>query len=451
MKTRHIIGLALLMTAAGACKKNQEQDTSTFSAGIEVDDSRTHLDGMKVKWDTGDAIEVYGNGSEHKTYTLSGQAGGQTATFTTTGGVQPAQTYRAFYPAANCTSVSGDVFTFTMPATQTYTANGFMNQLNPMAGKNDGSGGTTLGFRNAFAILKVNATGNNCAITSIELTTTGNAYQLSGTFSFDYTNTSTTLSSGTGNKITLSGISTTLTNTAQTFYFVVPPAALADGFTITYKNGTSTVYTNTVDAATVSSNYSLEPNKMLSLTMTVEASGVTNLLPEMVPANWNVSDGAPLSEYNYGAIRGVKFSNSSTSEIFLRPSNPTTVLFQIGHTYYVRFYANMGDYGGTQTFEFFWPEAPGCNPINGRNYIGANNTWKMYSAIYSPSYSPSGNYSPRIDFNGDSNFTTRECRAAGAMLIDLTDAYNKTGINYPAMTQAQLDGRSYFSGITTSW
>ena len=150
-----------------------------------MDDSRTYLDGVKVKWTAGDQIVVYGN-SDHKTYTLSNGDGTQTATFTTTGGVQPASTYHAFYPASACSDVSGDVFTFTMPATQTYTAGGFGNNLNPMAAKNDGNGGTMLRFKNACALLKVNATGNNCPITSIELTTTGNAYQLSGSFTFDY-------------------------------------------------------------------------------------------------------------------------------------------------------------------------------------------------------------------------------------------------------------------------
>ena len=153
MKIRHIICMALLMAVAGACKKNQE--TSSFSASIEIDESKTYLDGMKVKWSAGDQIIVYGNG-DSKTYGLSAGANTQTGTFTTTGGVQPANTYRAFYPSTSCTGVSGDIFTFTIPATQTYTAGGFNNNLNPMAGKNDGSGGTLIGFRNACAVLKVN-------------------------------------------------------------------------------------------------------------------------------------------------------------------------------------------------------------------------------------------------------------------------------------------------------
>ena len=137
MKTSLIIGMALLMAVASSCKKKENQDTSSFSASIEVDDSRTYLEGLKVKWTAGDQIEVYGNG-DHKTYTLSSGATYQTATFT-------------------------------MPATQTYTANGFMTKLNPMAAKTEGGGATLLKFKNTFSVLKVSATGNR-TVTKVVLT-----------------------------------------------------------------------------------------------------------------------------------------------------------------------------------------------------------------------------------------------------------------------------------------
>ncbi len=456
MKARHILGLAVLMAVAGSCKKNQNQDTNSFSASIEVDESRTYLDDMKVKWTLGDQIIVYGNGAP-KAYTLSTGDGTQTATFTTTGGVQPTSTYRAFYPAASCMGVSGDVFTFTMPDTQTYTANGFMNNLNPMAAKNDGNGGTTLGFRNAFAILKVSATGNNCAITSIELTTTGNAYQLSGTFTFDYINKATSLSSGTGNTITLSGISTTLTSTAQPFYFVVPPQALANGFSVTFKNGNTTIGSDVIITADqVTSNYTLAPNKIFQLgtsssPLYVEAQGIRNLLPNVTSSNWYVSSGVALTDSDYGTIDGVSFDNRSSGEVYLRPRVPSTtntaleIPFINGHVYYVRFYVMMEDYGGGQTFEFFWPEVGGCNYINGDNYIGDNNKWKMYSKKFTASYT-SGDYSARIDFNSvGNNPSSRVSHAAGAMLIDLTAA------GLASTHTSTLDGKPYFYGITPSW
>ena len=450
MKIRHIICMALLMAVAGACKKNQE--TSSFSASIEIDESKTYLDGMKVKWSAGDQIIVYGNG-DSKTYGLSAGASTQTGTFTTTGGVQPANTYRAFYPSTSCTGVSGDIFTFTIPATQTYTAGGFNNNLNPMAGKNDGNGGTLIGFRNACAVLKVNATGNNFAITSIELTTTGSAYQLSGTFTFDYVNKTTALSSGTGNTITLSGINTTLTSTAQTFYFVVPPQALANGFTVTYKNGNTSVATKTVTAAQVTDNYTLAPNKMLNLSVDIQVTGVVNLLPNMIPANWYVSSGATLTASNNGAINGVKFTNSSSSEVYLRPSNPATAPLIKGHTYYVRFYVKMSNFGGTQTFDFYWPEHEQGRFIGGNyNPIGDDNKWKMYSRKwdnFNPAALSDGDYSSRIDFNGLNS--TRVSHACGAMLIDLTAATASTGTNYAAMSQSTLDGKAYFYGTTPTW
>ncbi len=267
----------------------------------------------------------------------------------------------------------------------------------------------------------------------------------------------TTLSSGTGNIITLTGISTNLTSSPQTFYFVVPPQALANGFTLTYKNGTSTVDTKSVTATQVSQNYTLAPNKMLNLTMSVEAQGIRNLLPDMVPANWYVSTGATLSSFNNGAIHGVKFSNSSSGEVFLRPgssSAPGTAPLVNGHSYYVRFYLNMKDYAGTQTFDFYWPEMEGsarlpCNAIGtffpGEN-DNPNNKWHMFSQKrenFQPGID-NGDWAPRIDFNGGIS-GTRECRAAGAMLIDLTEA------GLAGLSQEQLDAKPYFYGITPTW
>ena len=445
--------MAVLMAVAGSCKKNQNQDTNSFSASIEVDESRTNLEGKKVKWSVGDQIIVYGGGAP-KTYTLSTGDGTQTATFTTTGGVQPASTYHAFYPASSCTGVSGDVFTFTMPATQTYTSGGFMNTLNPMAAKNDGNGGTTLGFRNAFAILKVSATGNNCAITSIELTTTGNAYQLSGTFTFDYINKATSLSSGTGNKITLTGISTTLTSADQTFYFVVPPQALADGFTLTYKNGTSTVDTKSVTAAQVS-QCTLAPNQMLNLTMSVEAAGVRNLFPRVTSSNWVVSSSSTIINGNHTdntnnpnptTLEGIKFTaGDGIGEVYVTPAINSFSLTQ-GHEYYVRFWTLTRNYSGSTGYDLYLPvnnNAASHRWINNNSASGYENVWQRQSVIFPWNEADMSNAVVRIDYN--TNNKSAERAFANAMLIDLTEA-GLTGL-----TKAQLDAKPYFYGITPTW
>lgn len=461
MKARHILGLAVLMAVAGSCKKNQNQDTSSFSASIEVDESRTYLDGMTVKWSEGDQIIVYGGGAP-KTYTLSTGDGTQTATFTTTGGVQPASTYHAFYPASSCTGVSGDVFTFTMPATQTYTSGGFMNNLNPMAAKNDGNGGTTLGFRNAFAILKVSATGNNCAITSIELTTTGNAYQLSGTFTFDYINKATSLSSGTGNTITLSGISTTLTSTPQPFYFVVPPQALANGFSVTFKNGNTTIGSDVIITADqVTSNYTLAPNKIFQLgtsssPLYVEARGIKNLFPAVNSTNWNVSTSPSptLTNGNHAdgqntSFYGIQFTAGSSGEINIAPTSNSFNLTN-GHKYYVRFWTFTKNYSGTTFYNLYLPV--NINP-EGHRWIKAKyatdyeNKWQRHAVIFTMDVTTTSG-AARIDYKTGNNSAVRAF--ADAMFIDLTEAQALTGVNYTSMTINQLNSKSYFYGITPS-
>ena len=464
---RYFIGLAVLVALAGSCKKNENNDNSSFSAAIEQDNSnRTVLNGNKVYWTPGDQITVYNHDSNHN-YTYQGNTNTQLASFTTTGGVQnTTSNYWGFYPADGCSNLnrSNDQFTFSMTSTtQNYVSGGFDEELNPMAGKNtDASNPTVLYFRNAFSILKVNATGNDCVISSIELSTSGASYSLTGTFVFDYSSRTTTLSSGTGNTITLNA-NTTLTSSVKSFYFVVPPQALADGFTVTFKNGNTTIGSAVnVTSTQVTSNYTLAPNKIFQLgtssrPLYVEAQGIKNLVPDMIPANWYVSTGASLAASNNGSIHGVKFTTSSTSEVFLRPgssSAPGTALFQKGHSYYVRFYVMMTDYGGTQTFDFYWPEVQ-YGYLIGQKYnpIGENNKWKMYSAKvdnWSPAGASNGtNYAPRIDFNALNG--TRECHACGTMLIDLTDAQTKTGIDYPNISRSTLDGKAYFYGITPSW
>ena len=461
MKMRYFIGLAVLVALAGSCKKNENNDNSSFSAAIEQDNSnRTVLNGNKVYWTPGDQITVYNHDSNHN-YTYQGNTNTQLASFTTTGGVQnTTSNYWGFYPADGCSNLnrSNDQFTFSMTSTtQNYVSGGFDEELNPMAGKNtDASNPTVLYFRNAFSILKVNATGNDCAISSIELSTSGASYSLTGTFVFDYSSRTTTLSSGTGNTITLNA-NTTLTSSVKSFYFVVPPQALANGFTVTFKNGNTVIdHAFAVTQAQVASNYTIAPNKIFQLGMNVEAQGIRNLVPNVTKDTWWTDDGNDTKENsNYGNINGMRFKITSSSEIHIRPNDPVKLIK--GHSYYVRFYTQVNDYGGNTNYDFFWPENSNTQII-ANSYQTNNNEWKRHSAKvtnWASSVSAVSNnteYFPRIDINGlglDNNTHWRY--VAGAMLIDLTDAQDKTGVNYPSMTIDQLNSKPYFYGITPSW
>ena len=460
MKIRHIICMALLMAVAGACKKNQE--TSSFSASIEIDESKTYLDGMKVKWSAGDQIIVYGNG-DSKTYGLSAGANTQTGTFTTTGGVQPADTYRAFYPAANCTGLSGDVFTFTMPATQTYTAGGFNNNLNPMAAKTNGGGATLLKFKNAFAVLKVSATGNR-TVTKVVLTVPSGNY-VSGTYNFDYSTGNTTRVSGGGNTLELtcgSGVALDA-STPTNFYFVLPPGTLPAGSTIAfYKSGSNTPY-YTTGATTAAQTLVRNSIHTANLNAQEAVKYVTNLLPELATdgsgwafehINYCQPNYGP-SHYSTEATRptGNTFvieTGLNQLEGFIKSAN--AISYTNGHQYYVRWMSRKEyniTYPGLSwnnqsvkllTQDVFWPIDANYQWVNGLQGSGTV-LWEKNSLVFT--HRATGSDQIRFDIN-NVNWVMHHYCFADAMLIDLTECYTNQG--YPIPTQAQLDAKPYFFG-----
>lgn len=463
MKIRHIICMALLMVVAGACKKNQE--TSSFSASIEIDESKTYLDGMKVKWSAGDQIIVYGNG-DSKTYGLSAGANTQTGTFTTTGGVQPADTYRAFYPAANCTGLSGDVFTFTMPATQTYTAGGFNNNLNPMAAKTNGGGATLLKFKNAFAVLKVSATGNR-TVTKVVLTVPSGNY-VSGTYNFDYSTGNTTRVSGGGNTLELtcgSGVALDA-STPTNFYFVLPPGTLPAGSTIAfYKSGSNTPY-YTTGATTAAQTLVRNSIHTANLNAQEAVKYVTNLLPELATdgsgwafdrVNYASTNYAP-SHYSTETNRptGNTFvieTSQAQNEGFVKSAN--AISYTNGHQYYLRWMsrkeANI-THNGTLwnvytngpytafTQDVYWPIDEAHRWVS---IYGGSGTvlWETNSLVFTQTATGSSHI--RFDINNATWVMHHYC-FADAMLIDLTECYTNQG--YAVPSKAQLDAKPYFFG-----
>ena len=464
MKKIHIFGLALLMAMVGACKKNQNQDTSSFSASIEIDENnKTYLDGMKVRWSAGDQIIVYGNG-DSQTYTLSQGANTQTGTFTTTGGVQPANTYRAFYPSTSCTSVSGDVFTFTMPATQTYTATGFMNNLNPMAGKNDGNGGTLIGFKNAFAIAKFSTTGNR-SVSKIELEVPAGNY-VSGTFTFDYGTGTTTRTSGGGQIITLNCASPVAldASTPTNFYFVLPPGSINNGFTVWYyqPNSNTPFTTKTVSAGTPGLALARNTIKTINLTAEVPVQYVHNLLPELATdgSGWAFDkidycqpNYAP-SHYSSETVRpsgNVFVIQTSTNQLEGYVKSANAISYTNGHQYYVRWMSrkeanttlNGTTFNGSFTAftqDVFWPIDANYQWIN---LWGGSGTilWETNSHIFT--HRATGSDQFRFDINNLTWVMHHYC-FADAMLIDLTADYANQGFSIP--TKAQLDAKPYFFG-----
>ncbi|MBQ0130369.1 MAG: hypothetical protein KBT57_11125 [bacterium] len=269
----YLFGMLAMVLLLASCKKDNEteSDKMTISAGIENDGSKTHLDGLKVKWIIGDQIKVYdnavANGIVFTSKTLTDDD--QTANFTCdieTGGVVENGRYWAVYPTSGSFNKSTEKFSFEVSETQSYNNGVFDCASFPMVayttkGSNKNSG-IFFYFKHACGVLKIAATGNT-QITSVKLTDNNN--KLCGNFTVDAN--AENLAGGNGNTITMNA-SVTLSSTPTYFYFILPAGALSNGFTLQFlKDGQdvktteytgsaleiarSTINTATIDATKV--------------------------------------------------------------------------------------------------------------------------------------------------------------------------------------------------------
>lgn len=236
-----MISMAALLLLAVSCKKDKEQqiDGSGFGFRATVEshegDSKTHLDGVAVKWDSNDEILVQSSTcTAGKRFALVYEEGGEA-------GFNPAETlpegfyspnYTAYYPAGMM-----QTGTFTLPAIQTYKANSFGNGANPMIAACDDK--KMLAFKNICGLLKLQLYSETaCRVRSITLISHKENELLCGTGTVDWNGGEPKLSLASGGgSLTLDcgaeGLAmSTEPSKPSVFYFVVPAGALSEGFTV---------------------------------------------------------------------------------------------------------------------------------------------------------------------------------------------------------------------------
>ena len=238
-KVTLLIALAALVVFAG-CKKEKDTAGTVLKASIEQNkgEGRTSLNPANgaINWTAGDKILV-NNGTSTVTFTLTGGAGTTEGTFVYNGDYAFGANNVAVYPET--ATLSGNTVSLTLPATQTYnTTSVFGNGINPMLGTFTGP--NDLRFTSLCGGLGLSLTGDNVAITGIEIESWVDTEKLNGAFEADCTVANPALAPTTGNagtnKVMLS-CNTTLTATPQDFYFVLPVGTLAGGFTMKVYNG----------------------------------------------------------------------------------------------------------------------------------------------------------------------------------------------------------------------
>ena len=239
-----IAALALLLAACGneeIIENNESGSTGkvhmTFTAGTPQ--TRTSLgdDGHAVNWTQGDLVAIY-DGTETICKFEATEVSGSTATLE--GEAAETDTYTAFYPYTDDGTLTLDntAITFTLPATQTATAGGFAEGLNPSwAQATDGSKNLT--FQNLCALAKftVDAEG----VTEVTLTANQESDALAGELTYTIADGTLTATGSASRSVTIKGNF----EAAKEYYFVVAPGTLTGGITLNYMDEGGKTYVKT--------------------------------------------------------------------------------------------------------------------------------------------------------------------------------------------------------------
>ena len=253
-----IAALALLLAACGNEEiiENNEVGTAvkvpmTFTVGTPQ--TRTSLHGTDVYWTEGDKVAI-NDGTDTNEFTAT-KVSGRSATLT--GEAALADTYIAFYPKEILESITNGYITFTLPAEQTATANGFAEELNPSWAQTTAEDGNTLQFHNLCALVKF---------------TIDDGFDVSGISGFTLKSTNGEVLAGKQYYLDSSKKRVFLEDdvtevllkgdfaAGETYYFVVNPVMLTNGFSLVYTNNAGRIF-----------------SKSISQSVTFEAAKITNL------------------------------------------------------------------------------------------------------------------------------------------------------------------------------
>ena len=302
-----IAALALLLAACGneeILENNESGSTGkvhmTFTAGMPQTRTSLGEDGHAVNWTQGDLVAIY-DGTETICKFEATEVSGSTATLE--GEAKVTDTYTAFYPYTDDGTLTLDntAITFTLPATQTATAGGFANGLNPSwAQATDGSKNLT--FRNLCALAKFTVDADG--VTEVTLTANNTGDALSGGLTYTIADGTLTANDGASRSVTLTGTFTR----GEEYYFVVAPGTLTGGITLNYMGEGGKTYVKTTQKEVTFTAGKITNLGVLDIANFAEAlnAAFANAVKEFNPnINWTANpDGTvSLDEYNRMQIK----------------------------------------------------------------------------------------------------------------------------------------------------
>lgn len=247
MKTSRILLLGAAAVLSAACSKEEivsggDSDSRfvpmTFTADMVL--TRTQLaEGNAVHWMAGDKIAVF-DGWNRNEFTAT-EVNGSSATFT--GRANSSDSYYAFYPYDAVITYYGEEIVFNLPPLQTPVAGTFAPNLAPSYAKP--TSGTSFHFENLCALVKFTAGADMDGIISLMGT---NKEKLAGRVRYDRNTGDLTfpVDNEAAALVSLNG----KFDAGKTYYFVVAPGTLANGFSLLYEDSEGKLYRKATDKNT---------------------------------------------------------------------------------------------------------------------------------------------------------------------------------------------------------
>lgn len=236
--TAAIIFFASCAKSGDQCEPLTVGATEDFTASIA--ETRTSLDGKAVVWKENDCLTIFTKTSHNRKYQVKELSeDGRTAVFgyvSFTGDNSEAITSNyAVYPYDAEATLSGDIITTTLAATQVYSGDTSDIGYALMAAKSENN---NFSFVNAGSLIRFNVSKiipDTRTLEAIKITSAAN--NIAGKVTINYgLDTYTAVVSGDGVKeITLTDINTKITTEPQPFYVAMPATDFAkDDLTVTF-------------------------------------------------------------------------------------------------------------------------------------------------------------------------------------------------------------------------
>ena len=283
---------------------NQEKPvtnkTMSFRASMDGETTRTYFNGNSTIWSENDAISILNTASvpeesnreSQADFTISEGVGTKEATFT--GGPIKANgndndSFYAFYPATTL-STSGNAIkaSASVPTVQTATDTTYNQSLHFMSAY---STNATFNFKNVCSLIKITLTNNTsvCRVKVVANPTLTNVYDQQFNYTSITGNFDATIGSDGIASVTATDAKSTYVElrakgdngTAKTvigngtFYMVVLPANITNGFTLLFEKTNGTIYQRISTKVT-----KFERNKMYDLG-SFDCSGTPNGMTEL--------------------------------------------------------------------------------------------------------------------------------------------------------------------------